>query len=752
VGFDVQNATLAPTKQLHSPVSLVQSHHRQYKSAAPYHPELCPAVEHGPRIAMHDVHAPAAAATDVDDPKASLRDPTETARLDALRQDPRRLARLFWTLAKPYWQYAPRAKLDLAWVVFLGLLQSAISVVFSFVSRDFWTALQKKDVAMFWRQIAIFSGLLVLALPIIVWYSYAKEKLALRWRQFHTRKLLGEYFSERNYYEIDQRSDVDNVDQRISEDTSAFTTTSLTLLMTLFMSAIDLVNFSVILMTIYPRLFLVLILYATSGTLITLLIGRRLISLNFTQLQREADFRFSIIRVRENAESIAFYNGEARERHEIERRFTSAVDNFVDLITWSRNLSFFTSLYTYCVQILPLVIIAPLYFKGSIELGVVSQSQQAFRHILDDLSLIVSQFESLSAFAAGIDRLGELEEFLYTRYRENQKLRMLACPDAEGGASSRRHDKDPGFDQSSSASDDDINPDGENSPRSGSRADLERDGVRAARFIRSSMYTTQRAADMAEMELLSAENGNLPTRIKTTICDGSADGDGSGIAIAVDNLTLMTPDTQRRVLFENLNLRLERGQRMLIAGPSGCGKTSTLRALAGLWCIGRGSISRPTFKSMFFLPQKPYCTLGSLREQLCYPLRVSVANKTNSQLQDALNKVDLSTLPARMGGLDETRSWSNVLSLGEQQRLAFARLLVQKPALAILDEASSALDLASEERVYSELRRNGTAYISVGHRPSLLKYHDVLLRIGQGDQGCAVSPITSDMYDSMLAS
>lgn len=662
--------------------------------------------------------------------------PIERARLERQRQDPRRLWQLFWILAKPYWQYAPGAKLDLCWVVFLGLLQSAIAVLFSYVSRDFWTALQKKNVALFWKQIFIFTGLLIVALPIIVWYAYAKDRLSLRWRQWHTRKLLGEYFSERNYYAIDQASNVDNVDQRISEDTSAFTGTSLSLFMTIFMSAIDLVNFSVILMTIYPRLFFVLFTYAGLGTVVTVLIGRRLISLNFTQLQREADFRFSIIRVRENAESIAFYNGEGRERFEIERRFASAVDNLVDLIVWSRNLSFFTTTYTYMIQILPLSIIAPLYFQGKIELGVVSQSQQAFRHILDDLSLIISQFGSLSAFSAGIDRLGELEEFLYERYRENSKTRArakaaLADSGSESGGSG------PG----------DIKGDVDDT-YTDSEEDMDRpgldDGARAARFVRSTQYSDAMAAeDVTEMELLGAEGGSLPIRIATTIVRW--DGDEAPPGIQVRNLTLMTPDTNHRVLFEDLSLELSQGQRMLIVGPSGTGKSSFLRALAGLWSTGRGSITRPSFKDLFFLPQRPYCTLGTLREQLVYPRKVADANKTDEELHDALQKVDLAELPARMGGLDSTRPWSSVLSLGEQQRLAFARLLIGKPSLAILDESSSALDLEAERRVYSQLRHTNTAYISVGHRSSLVQYHDLLLKMAPG-RGCRVTPITPDMY------
>jgi vitamin B12/bleomycin/antimicrobial peptide transport system ATP-binding/permease protein len=653
----------------------------------------------------------------------------EQKRLDRMRQDPRRLIHLFWTLAKPYFKYAPRAKLDLAFVVFLGLLQSAVSVIFSYISRDFWTALQKKDGGMFWRQIFLFGGMLLVALPIIVWYHFAKDCLALRWRQWHTRKLLGEYFAERNYYEIDQRSTVDNVDQRISEDTEHFTYTSLSLLMTIFMSVIDLINFSVILLTIYPQLFIVLIAYSGIGTFLTVIIGRQLISFHFAQLQREADFRFSIIRVRENAESIAFYNGENRERFEIERRFGSAVDNDFKLITCYRNLSFFTTTYSYIIQILPLSVIAPLYFQGRIELGVVSQAQQAFRHILDDLSLIISEFESLSAFSAGIDRLGELEEFLYFRYKENCSKRAMEKAD-EGG------DDDKGTEYGFTGRNDWLDQD------SGLL-----DSVRAARFAGYEAYANRDKKNVDEVSLLQAEGGDMPVYIKTFVVDPHPGQPG---AIVVENLTLTTPDKQRRVLFEDLSLRLEHGERMLIVGPSGTGKSSFLRALSGLWSSGTGSIQRPTFRSMFFLPQKPYCTLGSLREQLVYPKKVATAKKTDEELQEALDKVDLSLLPERMGGLDVIRSWSTVLSLGEQQRLAFARVLIGKPAMVVCDESSSALDLDAERRVYTELRNSGTAYISVGHRPSLVRYHDVLLRLGANGEPCSVTTITPDMFDAPL--
>ena len=210
-----------------------------------------------------------------------------------------------------------------------------------------------------------------------------------------------------SYYILEAKKEIDNPDQRIAEDVRAFTQTSLSFSITLLTSVIDLLSFSAILYSIYPALFGAIILYAGFGTASTVYIGKQLVGLNYEQLQREADFRFSMVRVRENAESIAFYGGEAIEMKEIKRRLNRAMSNFFELITVQRNLDFFTVAYRYMVQVLPGLVVAPLFFAGKIELGVVSQSYGAFNHILGDLSIIVNQFESISAFSAGVDRLGE---------------------------------------------------------------------------------------------------------------------------------------------------------------------------------------------------------------------------------------------------------------------------------------------------------------------------------------------------------
>lgn len=637
------------------------------------------------------------------------------ANLAKQRQDPRRLWFLFWTLAKPYWKYGQGAKTNIFWVVFLGLVRSGLSVVFSFISRDFWTALHEKDVPMFWRQITLFTVVLLSALPILVWYSYAKDRLALRWRKWYTEKVLGDYFARRNYYEIDQSGTVDNPDQRIAEDIGSFTSTSLSFFMTVLLSIVDLVNFSLILISIYPKLFLALFAYSSVGTVVTVLLGKRMINLNFLQLKKEADFRYSLIRVRENAESIAFYRGEDREKFEISRRFGAAFLNLIDLIVWSRNLAFFTTTYSYIIQILPLVIVAPLYFAGTLELGVLSQSQQAFGHILSDLSLIVNEFESLSAFSAGVDRLGEMEEFIYTRFGRDDTL-----AEANIGAD----DWSP-IDSGTDAGDVDVYGESDTSKEI---AQLYGRDEAIARFRKLRLQNLQRRGAGDSNDFLILEDGALKTHINTSI---TPNGEAK---VVVKNLTLKTPDKRHRTLFQDVSFTLEIGDRLLIVGPSGTGKSSALRALAGLWTCGQGRIMRPKLEDMFFLPQKPYCTLGSLREQLVYPTPVAEATASTEELKSALQLVNLESLPSRVGGLDEVRDWSGVLSLGEQQRLAFARLIVGKPKLAILDECSSALDTASEDRLYSHLQSIGIGYISVGHRPSLYRYHNLVLRLGSDDR------------------
>ena len=531
-------------------------------------------------------------------------------------------------------------------IVLMLLTVNGINAGIGFIARDLTNALVAKQEEGFYRILIIYACCFVVALPIRVSQIFFTLKLGIIWRDWLSRSLIGEYMRNRAYYVLnpndEQATDVDNPDQRITDDTRSFTAQSLQFTLGVFDALLTFSLNILILWSISTTLTLSLFGYASFATAVLVISGRRLVRINFDQLRYEADFRYGLVHIRNNAESIAFYAGEEPETSETRRRLSSVVRNFNLLIIWRVIIDVMRRSIGYAGNFFPYLVMAVPYFAGEIDYGGFIQANFAFGMVEGSLFYVVNQIEELAQFTAGISRL-------------------------EGFQSK----------------------------------------------------VEQVSHQAPQQETLHAGTN----------------------AIVVRHADLTPPGSSTPIL-RDLSLSVSEADRLLVVGPSGCGKTSLLRMISGLWAPSRGAVERPATGELLFIPQKPYMLLGSLREQLCYPTDES--RFSDDQLRHVLEEVNLATLSSRYPDFDVKQDWPRILSLGEQQRLAFGRLLLNAPRFAVLDEATSALDVATEDHLYALLRQRELAVISIGHRPTLKDYHDTVLELS-GDGGWRLLPATS--YD-----
>jgi vitamin B12/bleomycin/antimicrobial peptide transport system ATP-binding/permease protein len=543
----------------------------------------------------------------------------------------RKAWKTLWAITAPFFRSHCRWRAIGALTLLVGLLLtvSCLNYKNSFVGRDFMTALAERHAGRFAQFALAYVGVFAAITAFAVLLRFTEERLGLFWRTWLTGHLIDGYLGGQTYYRLTARPDIDNPDQRITEDVKSFTTTTLSFLLIILNASVNLVLFARLLWEITPLLFLAAVVYAAAGTVSTLILGRRLMGLNFEQLKREADLRYEMIRVREHAESIALYHGGTREGGRLHRRLDSVAENFRRIVAVNRNVGFFTTGFNYLTAVIPVLIVAPLYFNGKADFGVVPQAVAAFGFVLGSFSVIVTQFASISSFAAVVSRLGAVAKAVEDPPPPPCEKRQVAV----------------------------------------------------------------------------RENGPL---------------------VSFEHLTLCTPGDGRELVV-NLNLEVLPGTHLLVTGPNGAGKSALFRAVAGLWDWGEGTIVRPHWSDVVFLPARPYTVPGTLREQLTYACPRN--GVTDERILTVLDRVKFTSVMVRVGGLDAERDWPNTLSIGEQQVLAFARLLLARPKFVILDGATGALDAARERLLYGELGRSDITYISIGDSPSLRDHHDMRLEL-----------------------
>ncbi len=557
-------------------------------------------------------------------------------------------------LVTPYWKSEEKKS---AWLYLAGIITLTVAAVYMTLLlndwfNSFYSALQEYDSEAVYHGLIRFTGLAFGHIAFAVYAYYLQQLLSLRWRKWMTRNYLSKWTEHQMYYRLEMFSygEADNPDQRISEDIKLFTAQTLAFMNGLLRAITTIVCFIFVLWNlseplafslagsefhVYGYLVWTALAYSLLGTWITHKVGHRLVSLNFIQQKYEADFRFAMVRLRETAESVAFYNGAMQEKNLLSDRFMTLLRNTLLIIKKQKQLSWLTNSYAQIAIIFPFVVAAPRYLSRNISLGGLMQVANCFGKVQESMSYFVDVYAALAEWQSCAERLLSFDTHI-SYIRENTDA-------------------------------------------------VEKD--------------LQRRENSSAI-ILSSVNISVPPLWKK----------GTGPA-------------ENRTILRQADCTIREEEHVILKGPSGSGKSTLLRVLAGFWPYADGHISLPPQKEMMFIPQRPYIPMGTLAVAAAYPSETA----DREILSSLLHTCGLAHLIPQ---LDTEADWSHILSLGEQQKLAFVRIFLKQPKWIFLDEATSAMDEETEERMYRKLSETkGTTVISIGHRSTLDKWHTRILRI-----------------------
>ncbi|GJJ80213.1 ABC transporter ATP-binding protein/permease [Pasteurella canis] len=542
-----------------------------------------------------------------------------------------------WLLAEDY--FNPRKNIrPLVYfivIVFFDLLSVRIDILVSNWYNALYKSLQDMNETVFWQQMVVFAVVATSSIGNALLSYYLSKRFLIHWRLWFNNKMLNKWTENQAYYKTQYlENHLDNPDQRIQQDINSFVTNTLDFATGLISSIVSIVAFTIILWNLsgtmnigsievpHAMVFLVFI-YVLFTSIFAFKIGRPLIQLNFANERLNANYRYSLIRLKEYAESIAFYRGEKMEKRLLLSQFDQVIDNVWKVVHRTLKLSGFNLIVTQISVVFPLVIQVTRYFSNQITLGDLMQTSSAFGRVQSALSFFRNSYDDFAAYRAVLDRLTGFHTAI------------------------------------------------------------------------------QQVNQPSDLIIQDSEN-----------------------TLRFENLTVHTPTG--KTLIQNLNLNLPIGTSLLIQGESGVGKTTLLRTIAGLWSYASGIIHCPQ-QNTLFLSQKPYLPQGRLIDALYYP-DIAPDNMDLQSAVDILQKVQLGHLADKLTLENE---WTRVLSLGEQQRLSFARILLCKPTVVFLDEATASMDEGLEDAMYRLLKAElpHTTIISVGHRSTLIEHHQQHLQI-----------------------